>query len=207
MTHVVFQPLELVEARATVWMFAARRLPAHRYHGVLAPRAERCREIIAARSSNQIDGKEPDDDASGCAHTPRRWAPWAKLMQRVFAIDVLECPRCGGKMKILATIHLPKRQPRFSSRSDCLRERRPSHHRSTPSARRGSDPSGAAASPVQRRFAPPERASDPCSQPGVRAHSAHARSTWCRRLPNPAFRARDLPKKAPPSGVRPGSAT
>jgi hypothetical protein len=40
-----------------------------------------------------------------------RWlaAPRAKLMQRVFAIDVLECPRCGGKMmKILATIHPPE---------------------------------------------------------------------------------------------------
>jgi hypothetical protein len=26
-------------------------------------------------------------------------------MRRVFAIDVLECPRCGGAMKILAAIH------------------------------------------------------------------------------------------------------
>jgi hypothetical protein len=29
-------------------------------------------------------------------------------MQRVFAVDVLECPSCGGKMKILATIHPPE---------------------------------------------------------------------------------------------------
>jgi len=29
-------------------------------------------------------------------------------MQRVFAVDVLECPTCRGKMKILATIHPPK---------------------------------------------------------------------------------------------------
>lgn len=29
-------------------------------------------------------------------------------MRRVFAVDVLECPKCGGKMKILATIHPPE---------------------------------------------------------------------------------------------------
>ena len=29
-------------------------------------------------------------------------------MKRVFAIDVLECPRCRGPMRILATIHPPE---------------------------------------------------------------------------------------------------
>ena len=32
---------------------------------------------------------------------------WAQLMRRVFAIDVLECPRCGGRLRILATIQSP----------------------------------------------------------------------------------------------------
>jgi hypothetical protein len=32
---------------------------------------------------------------------------WAELMKRVFAIDVLECPRCRGRMRILAAIHPP----------------------------------------------------------------------------------------------------
>ena len=29
-------------------------------------------------------------------------------MRRVFEIDVLECPRCGGAMRILAQIHPPE---------------------------------------------------------------------------------------------------
>ena len=29
-------------------------------------------------------------------------------MRRVFAIDVLECPQCGGAMRVLAAIHPPK---------------------------------------------------------------------------------------------------
>jgi hypothetical protein len=37
----------------------------------------------------------------------RRFA-WAELMKRVFAIDVLEWPRCPGPMRILATIHPPE---------------------------------------------------------------------------------------------------
>src|SRR2546426_4919253 len=30
---------------------------------------------------------------------------WAELMKRVWALDVLECPRCQGRMRILAAIH------------------------------------------------------------------------------------------------------
>ncbi len=37
----------------------------------------------------------------------RRPYPWVELMRRVFAIDVLECPRCHGPMKIFAAIHPP----------------------------------------------------------------------------------------------------
>jgi hypothetical protein len=40
--------------------------------------------------------------------TPRaRRLTWSELLRRVFALDVLECPRCGGRMRILATIHPP----------------------------------------------------------------------------------------------------
>jgi hypothetical protein len=38
---------------------------------------------------------------------PRRIA-WADLLRRVFAIDVLRCPDCGGRMRILAEIHPPE---------------------------------------------------------------------------------------------------
>ncbi len=37
----------------------------------------------------------------------RRNYPWAQLMARVFEVDVLACPRCGAKMRILAAIHAP----------------------------------------------------------------------------------------------------
>jgi hypothetical protein len=32
---------------------------------------------------------------------------WAELLRRVWELDVLECPRCLGRMKIVAAIHAP----------------------------------------------------------------------------------------------------
>lgn len=37
---------------------------------------------------------------------PQRLA-WADLLRRVFAVDVLECPRCGARTRLLAAIHPP----------------------------------------------------------------------------------------------------
>ena len=105
-THVVFQSLELVEKLAAI--VPPPRIHMVRYHGVLAPRAGCRREVVGPPKSKTVNAKDRDADANDCAHAARRCIPWAKLMQRVFAIDVLECPRCGGKMKILATIHPPE---------------------------------------------------------------------------------------------------
>ncbi len=32
---------------------------------------------------------------------------WADLIRRVFAVDVLRCVRCGGRMRIVAAVHSP----------------------------------------------------------------------------------------------------
>jgi hypothetical protein len=32
---------------------------------------------------------------------------WADLLQRVWKIDALRCPFCGGRMIVLATLHDP----------------------------------------------------------------------------------------------------
>ena len=41
-----------------------------------------------------------------CCH-PRNYT-WAELMKRVWGVDVLQCDRCGGRMRILAAIHSPE---------------------------------------------------------------------------------------------------
>ena len=33
-----------------------------------------------------------------------RYRPWAELLKRCFAIDVLACPRCGGRVRLVALV-------------------------------------------------------------------------------------------------------
>jgi hypothetical protein len=56
-------------------------------------------------------GPAPADPAPAAspppvANTPRHWT-WANLMRRAFELDVLACPRCGGRMALIATIEEP----------------------------------------------------------------------------------------------------
>ena len=39
-----------------------------------------------------------------CAHHWSVWPRWAKLLKRVFEIDMEHCPNCGGELKIIAAI-------------------------------------------------------------------------------------------------------
>jgi hypothetical protein len=59
----------------------------------------------------QIPGLQVSTEASpsvpGTMTRPRRLS-WVDLLRRVFAADALECPRCGGRMRLLAAIHPPE---------------------------------------------------------------------------------------------------
>lgn len=46
----------------------------------------------------------PDPTPGGTKRPRRRRVPWAELLRRVFAVDVLLCPRCGGQMAVIAYI-------------------------------------------------------------------------------------------------------
>ncbi len=35
---------------------------------------------------------------------PTYRVPWADLLQKVFAVDVLACPDCGGRLKLIAFV-------------------------------------------------------------------------------------------------------
>ena len=40
-------------------------------------------------------------------------APWAELLARTFAVDVLTCPNCQGRMRLLAVIKEPANVARY----------------------------------------------------------------------------------------------
>ncbi|MDH3213289.1 MAG: transposase [Myxococcales bacterium] len=73
------------------------------------PNGDSHREAAHAGSRTLPALAAPSDaSASPDGTTPRaRRLAWSELLRRVFAVDVLECPRCGGRMRVLAAIHPP----------------------------------------------------------------------------------------------------
>ncbi len=97
--------LEGFDLHANVWVSANDRAGL-----VLAPRARCRRRVVAygrvAPDPTSVSALAQAPDGAGEQSKPRSWS-WAALMRRAFAIDVLACPNCGGRMRLIATIHDP----------------------------------------------------------------------------------------------------
>jgi hypothetical protein len=82
------------------------------YHGVLAPHARWRAEVVAYRRAERTEAAEPSEMGTSIwmrdsgAERRRHWT-WAALMRRAFDLDVLRCPRCAGRMQLIATIDDP----------------------------------------------------------------------------------------------------
>jgi hypothetical protein len=126
-THVVFDPVELLERLAV--LIPRPRINLILYHGVLGPRAA-WRSLVVNFGTRDGPGEttttdappadrpagpaeasvaEPDAPAppsDECRGRPPRppAARWADLMRRTFGIDTLACPRCGGRLRWIALI-------------------------------------------------------------------------------------------------------
>ena len=59
-------------------------------------------------SASPPDRRAQQQSAAAGSGRPLRRYTWADLLRRVFALDVLECPDCGGRMRILSAIHPPE---------------------------------------------------------------------------------------------------
>jgi hypothetical protein len=75
------------------------------YPGVLAPHARWRSQVVG-------HGRPASDTGAADASTeapppPRRNWTWAALMRRAFGLDVLACPRCGGRLRVIATVEDP----------------------------------------------------------------------------------------------------
>jgi hypothetical protein len=90
-------------------------------HGVLAPHAKLRAAIVASPVHQATEHAADHAHAHGSAISRMSWA---RLLKRVFDIDLEYCPRCAGRLKIIAAIedptviakmlthlHLPARAP------------------------------------------------------------------------------------------------
>ena len=80
------------------------RLHTVRYAGVLAPASKLRPRIVPKPPATPANDVEPG--ALPLPPTPggSRYRPWAELLKRCFAIDVLQCASCGGRMKLVALL-------------------------------------------------------------------------------------------------------
>jgi hypothetical protein len=110
-THLVFEPVEFLGRMAV--LVPRPRINLILYHGVLAPRAAWRADVVRRQTSGERGDAEVKDSApeparaADLAQTAQRHARgqrWAALMARTFGIDVLACPRCGGRLRLIALI-------------------------------------------------------------------------------------------------------
>lgn len=97
-THLVFDPLELLERLAAIT--PRPRINLVLYYGVLGARSA-WRELIVPTPARDA----PSHPAAGSSRPSE--SPWVVLMRRSFGFDVLACARCGGRLRLLAIIEQP----------------------------------------------------------------------------------------------------
>ena len=107
-TELVMEPIQFLRRLAAI--LPPPRQNQVRFHGIFASRA-RLRAGLAAllppREAPTSPPTEAPAAASGGAVRPRRLL-WSQLLRRVFAHDILVCPRCNGPMRLIAVLTDPK---------------------------------------------------------------------------------------------------
>lgn len=96
-SHFVFDPEELLERICS--LIPRPQVNLVLYHGVVAARGRWRKRVVAYgrdRLPRKIAGASPVSRAA--------LRTWAALMQRTFRIDVLACPKCAGRMKLIAVL-------------------------------------------------------------------------------------------------------
>jgi hypothetical protein len=102
--HLRFDPLNLLGRLAV--LTPRPRINLVLYYGVLGPRAAWRRVVVASAGSAwsdvpaELEARAGADDAAA----RRRGYLWAELMRRTFGLDVLACPGCGGRLRLMAVI-------------------------------------------------------------------------------------------------------
>jgi ribosomal protein S27E len=103
-THIVLEPLDLMARLAA--LVPPPRMHLTRFHGVFAPHSKLRAAVTPAHRGvgSKTDPANPDQPI-----TPRHLAmTWAQRLKRVFGVEINTCARCGGKLKVIASIEEPQ---------------------------------------------------------------------------------------------------
>ena|GEM_PF-2122520 len=95
---VVFEPLALIARLAALVPTPYMHL--RRFYGIFAPNRGLRAHIVPT---------PPDPQSAAAPVAPKRpkSMSWADLLMRVWRIDALRCPYCGGRMRVICAIRNP----------------------------------------------------------------------------------------------------
>ena len=106
-THLVIEPLDLMARLAA--LVPPPRMHLTRYHGVFAPRSKLRAAVTPAHRGIGAPQRTGPVTDSVQPPTPRHVAmSWARRLKRVFGIEIEDCARCGGKLRVIASIEEPE---------------------------------------------------------------------------------------------------
>lgn len=94
-THVLFEPLDFLARLAA--LVPPPRVHLTRFHGLFAPHA-RLRALVTPSGRGQ----------RASTRVPKYHAMrWMQRLKRAFRIDIETCARCGGRLRVIASIEEP----------------------------------------------------------------------------------------------------
>jgi hypothetical protein len=113
-TEVQFAPLDFIRRLAAI--VPPSRENQTRYYGIFSAHHKE-RGKLAVLVPKPVAAGKPAEDTDDGAALPREAAepvpkkyrqPWSALLKRVFGHEMLVCPKCQGKMRLIAMVDSPK---------------------------------------------------------------------------------------------------
>ena len=101
-THVAFEPTAFLERLAV--LVPRPRINLLPYHGVLAAHAAWRAAVVARAPAGDAAAAGVESDIAAATSPGPAGRRWADLMRRAFDVDVLACPRCGGRLRLVALL-------------------------------------------------------------------------------------------------------
>ena len=94
-THVVLGPMEFMGRLAA--LVPRPRVNLTRFHGVFSPNSKLREYVVPQRSVEEQENPKPKAYSM----------TWTQRLKRVFAIEIEKCEKCGGPVRIIASIEDP----------------------------------------------------------------------------------------------------
>ena len=100
-THIVLDPLDFLSRLSS--LIPRPRVHLTRFHGVFAPHFKH-RSLVTPQPSlsDKTSPTEPKQSEKSFS------IGWAKILKRVFDIDIQTCSKCGGQIKVISSVQNPK---------------------------------------------------------------------------------------------------